>query len=260
MQRLPSTRTQVDSDASAGNGKQRMYFLSDKSYGCEVEGGAVILDLGTGGYVGVDAGNLAVLRDRIANWPKTAISAIPTTRPASGESERLIAALLARGTVTTSPVPKRPSLPAVAGEALAPEVDRAIGLSWMKHAPHLATSLLEVSLRHRDRRLVPLLAWLNYRQRLIHRAGCHPPLEDVRRLLVSFFSLRIWLYTADRHCLFDSLVLSMFLTRKRVPCTFVIGVSTKPFTAHAWVQSADRVLNDTAEHVQMFIPILAAGE
>jgi hypothetical protein len=40
----------------------------------------------------------------------------------------------------------------------------------------------------------------------------------------------------------------------------MIGVSTKPFIAHAWVQSDDRVLNDTTEHVQMFTPILAAGE
>jgi hypothetical protein len=59
--------------------------------------------------------------------------------------------------------------------------------------------------------------------------------------------------------MFDSLVLAVFLTRHMIPCTFVIGVSVKPFLAHSWVQIGELVLNDTAEHVQTFTPILAIG-
>jgi hypothetical protein len=44
-----------------------------------------------------------------------------------------------------------------------------------------------------------------------------------------------------------------------VPCTFVIGVATRPFVAHAWVQIAGSVLNDTVEHVQDFAPILSVS-
>jgi hypothetical protein len=44
-----------------------------------------------------------------------------------------------------------------------------------------------------------------------------------------------------------------------VPCTFAIGVATKPFLAHAWVQIGESVLNDTAEHVQDFKPLLSIG-
>jgi len=44
-----------------------------------------------------------------------------------------------------------------------------------------------------------------------------------------------------------------------VPCTFVIGVATKPFLAHSWVQIGEYVLNDTAEHAQDFKPILSIG-
>jgi hypothetical protein len=40
----------------------------------------------------------------------------------------------------------------------------------------------------------------------------------------------------------------------------LIGVSTKPFLAHAWVQMSELVLNDTAEHVQTFTPLLAIGK
>jgi hypothetical protein len=44
-----------------------------------------------------------------------------------------------------------------------------------------------------------------------------------------------------------------------VPCTFVIGVATKPFLAHSWVQLGEYVLNDTTERVQDFMPILSIG-
>ena len=77
--------------------------------------------------------------------------------------------------------------------------------------------------------------------------------------LASFLWLRTWCYTAQRRCLFDSLVLSVYLTRGMVPCTFVIGVATKPFLAHSWVQIGEHVLNDTAEHTQDFKPILSIG-
>lgn len=76
-------------------------------------------------------------------------------------------------------------------------------------------------------------------------------------MLNSFLRLRLFFYTAHRRCLFDSLVLTAFLTKTGVPCTFVIGVSTKPFLAHAWVQIGETVLNDTAEHIQMYTPIFS---
>jgi hypothetical protein len=121
-------------------------------------------------------------------------------------------------------------------------------------------SLLTVSMRHHDDQLALLLGWFSQRQRLIRHDRRSATLGEAQKLLVSFFRLRIWFYTADRHCLFDSLVLAAFLTRKKVPCTLVIGVSTKPFLAHSWVQIGEFVLNDTAEHVQTFTPILAVGE
>jgi hypothetical protein len=251
---------QVARGAGAGSPGPGTYFLSAHAHGCEVDGGAVILDLRSGGYIGIDAGRLPMLRNMIANWPDTDASAGATTRAASAESDQLIAALLARGILATSPGPKRSTAPAVAKQALIPEPGGTIGLEWARRAPDFAASILRHSLRHRDRRLVPFLAWLNRRQGLIHRDRRHPSLDEIKRLLATYFSLRIWFYTAHRQCLFDSLVLATFLTRRRVPCTFMLGVSTKPFAAHAWVQSADLVLNDTAEHVQMFTPILAVGE
>lgn len=38
--------------------------------------------------------------------------------------------------------------------------------------------------------------------------------------------------------------------------SLVIGAKRDPFAAHAWVQDGTRVLNDSAEHVRIFTPIL----
>lgn len=38
--------------------------------------------------------------------------------------------------------------------------------------------------------------------------------------------------------------------------SLVIGVKRDPFAAHCWVQDGTRVLNDSAEHVRIFTPIL----
>lgn len=68
--------------------------------------------------------------------------------------------------------------------------------------------------------------------------------------------LRPLLFTAHDRCLHDSLALVNFLASESVSATWVIGVRTDPFAAHAWVQTGDLVLNDQHEHVRRFRPIV----
>jgi hypothetical protein len=126
------------------------------------------------------------------------------------------------------------------------------------HIAQFLTAFLEVVWRLRRNGLEALIDRLHRRQSSIHREHLITQQDTIGRL-ASFLWLRTWCYTARQHCLFDSLVLSVYLTRGMVPCTFVIGVSTKPFLAHSWVQIGESVLNDTAEHVQDFKPILSIG-
>jgi hypothetical protein len=142
--------------------------------------------------------------------------------------------------------------------ALTADLSIGWGEAPIKHLPQFIKSLLMVVLYHHDKKLASLLRRIAQRQHRT-RGQSRITLDDTQELVASFLKLCIWFYTADRHCLFDSLVLADFLTKKMIPCTFVIGVSTKPFLAHAWVQTGEFVLNDTAEHVQMFTPILAVG-
>jgi hypothetical protein len=225
-----------------------------------LEDGAIILELATGAYVGIHAEYLPHLRNSVPNWPDSHGPAQVATDAAITASEGLISSLVDRGILTTSPTPKRSSTPStpVAAMTAGSAIER--GGRPVKHLVQFMMSLWTVSLRHRDDQLASLVGLLSQRQHLIRRVQRTATLEDAKKMLVVFLRLRIWFYTADRRCLFDSLVLALFLSRKKIPCTFVIGVSTKPFLAHAWVQIGELVLNDTAEHVQTFTPILAVGE
>lgn len=74
--------------------------------------------------------------------------------------------------------------------------------------------------------------------------------------LVHIFSLLRPLYPREYLCLFDSLCLVHFLAHFRHHPEWIFGVKLEPFGAHCWVQSGDTVLNDAAEVVRQYTPIL----
>jgi hypothetical protein len=68
--------------------------------------------------------------------------------------------------------------------------------------------------------------------------------------------MRPLVITSHDKCLHDSLTLLRFLAAEKLYPSWVVGVRTRPFAAHSWVQSGDLVLNDTHEYVRGFTPIL----
>jgi Transglutaminase-like superfamily len=234
-------------------------FLSAHAYCCEFSDGAIILDLRGDTYLGIDAQHLPNLQARIGNWPDSGRSDREVERHGISASDSLIADLLARKILTTSPTSRQPS------PATNPTMALTVASSGsarrripLTHIAQFSFALLVVALRLRRNGLAALLDWFRKCQSSI-RPGNSVSQENVAERLASFLRLRTWCYTARRRCLFDSLVLSVYLTRGMVRCTFVIGVVTKPFLAHAWVQIGESVLNDTAEHVHDFKPILSIG-
>jgi hypothetical protein len=234
-------------------------FLSAHAYVCEFDDGAIVLDLRGDTYLGVNVQHLSNLRARIGNWPDSGRSDREAEHHGVSGSENLIADLLARGILTVSPASRQLSpatSPTMAFTVVrSAQARRRIPLT---HVAQFSVAYLEVVWRLRRNGLEALIDWLRRRQSSIHREHLITH-QDTMGRLASFLWLRTWCYTARQRCLFDSLVLSVYLTRGMVPCTFVIGVATKPFLAHSWVQIGESVLNDTAEHVQDFKPILSIG-
>ena len=73
---------------------------------------------------------------------------------------------------------------------------------------------------------------------------------------LKFERLRPFALTARDQCLRDSLALMSFLASMGLRARWIIGVRTRPFGAHSWVQIGDLVLNDHHEHVRAYQPIL----
>lgn len=111
----------------------------------------------------------------------------------------------------------------------------------------LVLSILEALIRFRWQTLKQVIA-----------VGCAPEVEDLvvveRRALV-FRTLWPW-SPIQGACLFQALVLRIFLRRGGTRCDWVFGVRTWPFSAHCWLQSGDLVLNDLAERVSAYRPIM----
>ena len=83
-------------------------------------------------------------------------------------------------------------------------------------------------------------------------------LRVVQCLTHAFCRIRPWIYTAHNRCLVDSLILAEFLHRYGYPARLVIAIEPMPFSAHAWVQLGECVIDDTVEAVRRFAPILVA--
>jgi hypothetical protein len=234
------------------------YFLSAEAFCCEVEDGAIILELATGTYIGIHAECLPDLRIRVLNWP----SSNGVARESQSEaSEKLILDLLSRGVLTTSPTTERRPVTLNARESLpigGPSAASQSGVR-LKHMAHFAVSLFRVAPRYRHD-LASLLRWLRHTRRSFRQEDDSRRAAKTAEAMAAFLRIRVWFYTAHRSCLLDSLVLAGFLLRQGIPCALIVGVSTKPFLAHAWVQLGELVLNDTAEHVQTFTRILTVDE
>jgi hypothetical protein len=74
--------------------------------------------------------------------------------------------------------------------------------------------------------------------------------------VAAYARLRPLALTAHDRCLNDSLTLIHFLASRGLFPHWVIGVRVHPFAAHSWVQSGDVVVNDQAERVRHYKPIL----
>ncbi|WP_158013976.1 lasso peptide biosynthesis B2 protein [Sphingomonas sanxanigenens] len=74
--------------------------------------------------------------------------------------------------------------------------------------------------------------------------------------MVSAFEYTAFVFGRTNRCLARSLAMFSLCRAHGIPVHFVVGVRSDPFAAHAWVQKGDVVLNDTAEQVNLYTPIL----
>lgn len=241
------------------------YTLSPDLVFCEVDGGAIFLNLKTERYLGMSRAQFELLRKRFDFGRHAADSMLEPRCPTDERDQSMLEGLVAGGVLARG-----------AGERLGCGIALKIRQRTVEKPLDSVLNHGASVLGNRIRPIeVAAFAWavLSARAKLsllklkgtvcsIERNAVSIDREDsdrtaTRDLVGIFLQLRPWFYTARDQCLFDSLVLVEFLRQYHVPATYVIGVTAKPFSAHCWVQLGALVLNDDVERVAQFTPILS---
>lgn len=81
------------------------------------------------------------------------------------------------------------------------------------------------------------------------------PSDEMRRLVAAFERVLPWL-PFQGVCLYRAFLLRRVLRWRGHRVRWVFGVRTWPFLAHCWLQAGDVVLDDAAERLVAFTPIM----
>lgn len=137
------------------------------------------------------------------------------------------------------------------GMAEAPEQDLPIGGLERMTASDLAAlcgALWDFVAHYRGRSFADVLAYVGGDRATLGRG-------ETLRLASLFARAAPWL-PIPRQCLVRSFVLLRFLQRSGADAQWVLGVRTWPFAAHCWLQLGRTVLDDSADRLAVYQPIL----
>lgn len=237
------------------------YYLPKHVYACRTDEGVIFLDAKHDRYFGLGGAGVAALPRYIRNWVGGDASRCRGGEtPASHlEVKRVADNLIDRGLLCNS------------WDELLP-MHRASAPPLSMELPRAATEA------HRSLRPIDLVyftasctraLWLLKRQPLeaiasrvaAARQGHHEPLGlmEVFGRVQAFRNLRRLFFSEKDRCLLNALSLVLFLQHYGHFPLFVIGVKTRPFGAHSWVQH-DQILLEGGDPSRIchFAPILVA--
>lgn len=238
---------------------QSYYYLTDHVRFCEFDDGGVFLDLKEQQYYGISQAELQHLRSCLRGCERA--SRYGTERTRGDDEHKDIAETLERFRLLTrdsrkgrkfTPLDIRctESIPLEGIDETDPSI-HLVDITRFVRASFIGAFLLRFrSLEH--------IVWRVERRKRRAAHGESPenamPLGKLTKL---YRRLTPLVFTTTEFCLRDALVLTEFLALYGVYPTWVIGVRTRPFGAHSWVQYRRLLLNDALEHVETFTPILA---
>jgi len=222
---------------------------------CASDGQVILLDLRNSAYLGLGGAACAALADQVDGWPRSAAS-LPE-RMTSEATQQTLTNLLQRGLLTTGK--PRESAPATVDEVTASlnAEDNAPNAGvGIRRLARFLLSAVETSMWLRCRSLQAIAMAVRARRDRLHSPSTPSSIESARSGTAAYERLRPFAFSAHKNCLHDSLALVAFLAAEDTFPRWVIGVKTRPFGAHSWVQMGTTVLNDQHEVVRQFRPIL----
>jgi len=207
---------------------------------CHADAQRVFLDIGRDRYFCLGAACDA------------AFQAWAAGQPLSPEDSARLIGLAAQGILVETPGPDRLPTPCPALEA--PRISL-----WDRAGD--ATTLQTFGAYVRFKRAQILLATRGLAPSLsgVERAGRRSRMSRdayaQMQIVANAFRGAARYATTRLHCLPHAIAVAQSLAARGAPGRLVIGVRTRPFGAHAWVQVGDQVVNDSVDTVREFTPI-----
>ncbi|XHS77115.1 lasso peptide biosynthesis B2 protein [Burkholderiaceae bacterium UC74_6] len=240
-----------------------------RARGCE--GQVILLDMRSSRYIGVGPGASAALSRCVQGWPSTLEDSSAAPAPqATIDTDALIQQFTSQGLLSgdrvQSPLATPLSTPLATQLATA---DASLDFEDLSMPVQIGaarvTRLLKgaalsaLRLRFQSFEFIArAVAARRHRHQSDQATSPDILLASMRDSAVAYERMRPFLFTSHRKCLFDSLACLEFLAGEGLFPHWVIGVKTKPFGAHSWVQQGCMVLNDQHARVRQFHPILVA--
>ncbi len=241
---------------------EKTYWLPSHVRACSTATGTVLLDLQRNRYFGVGHKETSVLRSLAGNWdsPVTASASFASdAEPLSAQDAvRIADKLVEAGLLSISaPTPAAFTPTQVDLESLLTsvghEIDRKSSIRWR----HIVAFVRACTWARRSVRSRTLYLVAEDIGKQKNAAGAPFDADRAIELVGIFRRLRPHTFAARDQCLFHALALVRFMASYNVHPTWVIGVRTKPWAAHSWVQHGTLLLDSNPEEVCEYTPILA---
>lgn len=239
------------------------YRLAPHVRVCCAEGYAVLLDVKRNKYLGVGGQAARVLSQVISDWPPYRADSPFAENASPREYDEIVRQMLNNGMLIPN---VSSSGDIVSNEPDVIERELIEGYSDINSRISLVDIVLFVAALTTAFVLLRATSLERIVQRSQHRrermnqraadSSSEFDYDAARRHTIVFRRLRPFFYTAREACMFDSIALGEFLAYRGLYPNTVIGVRTRPFRAHCWLQQRNTALNDSPEHVRLYTPLL----
>jgi hypothetical protein len=241
---------------------EKAYWLPPHVRACSTATGTVLLDLRRNRYFGVGRKESRALSSLAANWQhaqsaSATFASDPEPLPLA-DAVRIADKLVQAGLLSndaSAPAAFTPtqidlnSLLTSVGH----ELNRKSPIRW-RHIIDFVRACTWARRSVRSRTLYLVAEEIGRRK---NDAGAPFDADRAIELVGVFRRLRPHTFAARDQCLFHALALVKFLGSYDIYPTWVIGVRTKPWAAHSWVQQGTLLLDANPEQVCDYTPILA---
>jgi hypothetical protein len=235
------------------------YYLRRDVHYCQVDDGVIFLDLEQGTYLGLGLAEATALQAIVHGWPRHPSQFVQSPAGTSNDVMLIAETLMQKGLLTSDATQAGHATPASLEYLAETEISDPTAVIPAIHARDIVNVVVAVVVAALKLRWLPfhrIVRGVEQRKSCALRHQLPDEEQTIRSLVRVFRRLRTLIYTDNNQCLYDSLVLLEFLHRYDLYPTWVIGVHTRPFAAHSWLQHRAFVLNESPDAAREYIPIL----